>query len=485
MALVQIDIPAMRSLISDVDATATSAIADHQTLTGLLGQASVSTSVAEPMRSAAVWLEEEVPGLRRRLALAEEVAASTPGTSLVVEIDEALLSDLTPEEAQQEARELAEQLREGPHTVELAERLADNASDPYFAEELLAQLSPEELATYLESLDFTVQRSGQADIDYSRRHGGIVGALRTTLQTAARADRLPDGYAEELSEFIWTGDGAQAVALADFLNSTQDLHFRIAGPTSGAREMVLGYHDLVEEGVLTAPPTAYLREWIGNVQGRGGDLVALAQQEGVQDDTFDLLEELTVIRDPDGRAYFEFGLDHADDARLIAELTELLDGREPSTNAWRRDGNSWTYDTLLGQGDIRLVLNDGGAIATTPEGIFMAVGDSSKLVTSTDLFAHSGGTMWGEIFMINQEGEDPEALLREIIEVGSLSRREGGHPLADILRHEEVHAQQWAREGYLSFIAQYGFWLAWHRGDMCKHPFEIEAGLEDGNYSCP
>lgn len=485
MALVQIDIPAMRSLISDVDSTMTSAFADHQTLSGLLSQASASTSVATPMLSAASWLEDRVPGLRRRLALAEQIAASSPGSSLTVEIDETLLSDLSPEEARQQARELAEALREGPHTQDLADRLAENASDPYFAEELLTQLSPEELATYLASLDFEAPRSGQADIDYAQRHGGIVTSLETALQTAARADRLPEGYAEELSDFIWTGDGAKAVALADFLGNIDGLHHRIAGPTSGAREMVTGYHDLVEAGVLTAPPTAYLREWIGNVQERDGDLVDLARQEGVQDDTFDLLEELEVIRDPDGRAYFEFGLDHADDARRIAELTELLDGREPSTNAWRRDGNSWTYDTLLGQGDIRLVLNDGGALATTPEGIFMAVGDSSKIVTSTDIFALSGGTMWGEIFMINQEDEDPDRLLRNIITIGSLSRREDGHPLRDILKHEEVHGQQWAREGYASFIAQYVFWLAWHRGDMCQHPFEIEAGLEDGNYSCP
>lgn len=485
MALVQIDIPAMRSLISDVDSTMTSAFADHQTLSGLLSQASASTSVATPMLSAASWLEDQVPGLRRRLALAEQIAASSPGSSLTVEIDETLLSDLSPEEARQQARELAEALREGPHTQDLADRLAENASDPYFAEELLTQLSPEELATYLASLDFEAPRSGQADIDYAQRHGGIVTSLETALQTAARADRLPEGYAEELSDFIWTGDGAKAVALADFLGDIDGLHHRIAGPTSGAGEMVTGYHDLVEAGVLTAPPTAYLREWIGNVQERDGDLVDLARQEGVQDDTFDLLEELEVIRDPDGRAYFEFGLDHADDARRIAELTELLDGREPSTNAWRRDGNSWTSDTLLGQGDIRLVLNDGGALATTPEGIFMAVGDSSKIVTSTDIFALSGGTMWGEIFMINQEDEDPDRLLRNIITIGSLSRREDGHPLRDILKHEEVHGQQWAREGYASFIAQYVFWLAWHRGDMCQHPFEIEAGLEDGNYSCP
>ncbi|QFG68951.1 hypothetical protein FY030_09760 [Ornithinimicrobium pratense] len=479
----QIDIPAMRRLISDVDGTMTSAFTNHQTLTGLLSQASASASVATPMLSAATWLEEQGPDLRRRLALAEQVAASSPGASLMVEIDESLLSDLTPEEARLLARELAEELREGPHTEGLVERLAENASDPYFAEALLAELSPEELATYLESVDFSVQRPGQAEIDYARRHGVIITSLRTALQTAARADRLPDGYAEQLSEFIWTGDGAGAVALADFLNDTEDLHPSLAAPTSEAREMVTGYHDLVEAGVLTAPPTAYLREWIGNVQGR--DLVALAQQEGVQDDTFDLLMELEVIRDPEGRAFFQFGLDHADDARRIAELTELLDGREPSTNAWRRDANSWTFDTLLGQGDIRLVLNDGGALAATPEGIFMAVGDSSRLVTSTDLFAHSGGTMWGEIFMINQEDEDPGQRLRDIIEIGSLSRREDGHPLADILRHEAVHGQQWAREGHALFIAKYGFWAVRFGGDMCKHPFEIEAGLEDGNYSCP
>lgn len=480
MALAQIDIPAMRRLIGDVRGTATGAHEHHTDLAGLLLEADLSSAPALPMRTAAGWLDDQLPMLRRRLALAEVIQGSTPGAGMVVQIDEALLSELSPEEAEELGQELAEQIRNGPHTQELADQLAQHAADPYVASALLQALSPEELARYLGSVDFDAPRSGQADLDYARRHGGIIAALRIALQTAARSDELPDGYAEGLAEVIMTGDGDDAVALADFLTGTPDLHPDLAGPTADARAVIEGYHELVGEGLLGADPSVYLREWIGNVQGKGGDLVDLARQEGVEDDTFALLEELEVIRDPDGRAFFQFGHDHADDARQIAELTELLAGGQPSTTAWRRDANSWTFDTLLGQGDIELVLNDGGAIAATPEGIFMAVGDSDVIVTSTDVFAYEAGTMWGEIFMVNQEASDPSELLESIITGGTLHPdRDNPHPLWRVLKHEEVHAQQWARYGHLGFIARY----LWHQPwDPCNHPFEEEAGFEDGGY---
>lgn len=102
------------------------------------------------------------------------------------------------------------------------------------------------------------------------------------------------------------------------------------------------------------------------------------------------------------------------------------------------------------------MLNDGGAIAATPEGIFMAVGNSDVIVTSTDVFAYEAGTMWGEIFMVNQEASDPSELLESIITGGTLHPdRDNPHPLWRVLKHEEVHAQQWARYGHLGFIARY------------------------------
>ena len=409
MALTQIHLPSMRRLIEDVRTVSDDAVAQHQELSGLLTDADLSASDAAPVQAAAHWLAAQVPMLRRRLALAEEVEASTPGIQVSVRIDESQLTDLSPEEAEALAEQLAEQISEGPHTQELADQLAEHAGDPYFATAMLDALSPEELADYLGSVDFEAPRTGQADLDYARRHGGIVSGLRLALQTAARSGDLPEGYAEGLAEVIMTGEGSDALALADFLSGTDGLHADVAGPTRDALQVIEGYRELVDEGVLT----------------------------------------------------------------------ELLAGGEPSTNAWRRDANSWTFDTWFGNGDIKLVLADGAALASTPEGIFMTVGDSDVLVTSTDLFAHEAGTMWGEIFMVNDESADPAARLRQIVEAGTTDPPTSDHPLWRVLRHEEVHAQQWARYGHSGFIARY----LWHNPfDPCNHPFEEEAGFEDGGY---
>ena len=57
-----------------------------------------------------------------------------------------------------------------------------------------------------------------------------------------------------------------------------------------------------------------------------------------------------------------------------------------------------------------------------------------------------------------------------------LTRREPGPRL---LRHEAVHAEQWARHG-LTFPFRYGREELRHRG--ARNRFEVEAGLEDGGY---
>ena len=152
-----------------------------------------------------------------------------------------------------------------------------------------------------------------------------------------------------------------------------------------------------------------------------------------------------------------------EDARQNAELTELLAGGEPSSNAWRRDANSWTFDTWFGDGDIDLVLDDGAALAATPHGIFMAVGEDRLMPSTTDLFAYEGGTMWGEIFMVNDESSDPAARLRDMVENDTKDPPDSIHPLWRVLRHEEVHAQQWARYGYSGFIARYLWHNPWTR----------------------
>ena len=106
MAMASIDIAAMRTLISrltgagdTLDSSASSIQSASQRVWG-------SASEAQTIRDAASWVREQVPGLRRRLTLAELIEAQTPGVQGVVQIDESKLSNLTPEQAESRAREM-------------------------------------------------------------------------------------------------------------------------------------------------------------------------------------------------------------------------------------------------------------------------------------------------------------------------------------------------------------------------------------------
>ncbi|AEF42257.1 hypothetical protein [Hoyosella subflava] len=55
----------------------------------------------------------------------------------------------------------------------------------------------------------------------------------------------------------------------------------------------------------------------------------------------------------------------------------------------------------------------------------------------------------------------------------------GKDPSARLIRHESVHADQWARYGF-TFPVRY--WIEELRNPRGKNRFEIEAGLEDGGY---
>ncbi|CAM3807858.1 hypothetical protein [Smaragdicoccus niigatensis] len=56
----------------------------------------------------------------------------------------------------------------------------------------------------------------------------------------------------------------------------------------------------------------------------------------------------------------------------------------------------------------------------------------------------------------------------------------GNNLSQQVLRHESVHAEQWARYGF-RFALMYPFEELRHPRE--KNRFEIEAGLEDGGYS--
>ncbi len=237
---------------------------------------------------------------------------------------------------------------------------------------------------------------------------------------------------------------------------------------------------LQDAGRLEGDPPDLYREWIWWTMLSGvppAEMVRRAEQEGVTAETFKVLDGLDIFRTPEGRPYFL--LDDDEGAKEIARAAELINGRQPSYSEARRDANNWTYDgPLWQQSDVSLVLDNGGAIVATPEGILMtAAGDSDLgLPNLIDLFSVRGGVTWGEMFVTNGSHDDPAAVLRAAVTQDTLN----GVPLGPLLGHERIHSEQWAYYGYYRFIYEYireGF-------DPCENRFEQEAGWEEGGYPC-
>lgn len=506
MTMVQIRLEPMRSLIRGLETAIETGHSEHSALTSQLRLAGASEALAQPVMDATIWAEDTQPGLRRRLALAEQVAASTSGMPAEVSIDESLLSMLSPEEAADLAEAIGEAFTSGTLSPEQIAALRENAIDPYFAEALFDQISPEDLADFLGRIDYAELDAGNLPLSpATEQNAQMLAGLRTAWKTFARdqtlqspGDNPAQAYGDELAEQIMTGDWAGAVGIERLVGDVDSYAPGLGGDLPRAAEVVRQYGELSGGGVLAAPPSLYMREWIGNKIDDAvlnSDLIDFANGEGIHDDVFAPLEDLEVIRDPEGRAFFS--ITEASQAGEISALTELLAGGQPSLSDPRRDENGWSYSnsgspvarTLP---DVDLVLRRGGAVVTTPEGIVMGqvantveadLGGSSPvpLPNPSGVWAHRGGTMYGELFLINRDSQDPAASLQTIIEDGTM--HSNGHPLYRVLRHETVHAEQWADFGVSSFIWEY--FVANDPNDPCNHALEIDADLEDGGYNCP
>ncbi len=239
-------------------------------------------------------------------------------------------------------------------------------------------------------------------------------------------------------------------------------------------------------------PGAIYEAWIKATLATGltpAQIVDRARQEGVDLHTFDTLDGLQMVKEPNGKMFFV--ITSAGDARQIVELTQLVNGGEPS-KAENHGKNGFSYD-----GDVQLVLHTGGALIATPMGTMMGMGGNPIV----DMFSQNGGTTWGDIFMLNGNPDDPKQALINIIESGhnpNANADDTAHTLDRLLHHESIHSDQWARYGYTDFIARYldastnWTWRGWgpfkmwlpEERDPCDNEYEQEAGLDDGGYSC-
>jgi hypothetical protein len=211
MAEATIDLEAMQSLVDAMNGAAADLRGARSDLSGILSGVSLDTSPPQPLETVASWVDGQVPGLRRRLALAQAIAHSNPnfhGES--VRIDENDLSKLPPSEAALKGAAAAAALRDaaGNPDPKLIAEITANQNDPYYAAAFAKALSPEELATIVKDASASCPGGAGATAlgapgfdEWSKRYKAELAALGTTLGTATRNTSpdlaLPSDYAQK------------------------------------------------------------------------------------------------------------------------------------------------------------------------------------------------------------------------------------------------------------------------------------------------
>lgn len=140
---------------------------------------------ASQLSAVTAWIEEELPGLRRRLALAQELEGGTPYHAQPdsqprrpVTYDENQIPDHAPHVSAEHGRESALLFATPPDSTmvnKLVTTLRANQHDPYFAHELTVSADPEAVAAALEAA------RNQPNVDPAR-----VDELQRLLETAVR-----------------------------------------------------------------------------------------------------------------------------------------------------------------------------------------------------------------------------------------------------------------------------------------------------------
>ena len=253
-------------------------------------------------------------------------------------------------------------------------------------------------------------------------------------------------------------------------------------------------------------------QWLRNAERRGvsPDVVAeVVERHGITPRSFEILDKLEEIEDPHGKSFFLIppgtGPGAAREAVLMTYVVNAgtdyakagtRPGSQPGTvNDFpdtpygaaqvqriieRQHANGWSY-----RRDVGFVERNGGRLVTTPNGILMGVAGNRIL----SAFSAQGGTVWGDIFMVNIRCADPAEQLRRIVRSGHAWYADRhGRPfesrlaLDRVLHHEERHSRQWAAKGRTRMITDYGWELFRENVFRKTNRLEEDAGLSDGGY---
>lgn len=205
MGTVSIDIAGMRSLVQSVESAIGDIPGSKGSVSSNLTRVWLSSQPVSSADNVVSWLEGEVAGLRRRLAMAVAIEASTPGVQSFVQFDEGKISTNTPEQAKALADQVAKELKDGDIDAGTLQVLTDNKVDPYFASALAKQLSPEDISLIAQNMNGqrqeilrdSLREPGDLE-EFDKRYSSMLDGLGQSLGLASQqtgADlKLPSDY---------------------------------------------------------------------------------------------------------------------------------------------------------------------------------------------------------------------------------------------------------------------------------------------------
>ncbi|ROS26003.1 DNA/RNA non-specific endonuclease [Cellulomonas sp. PhB150] len=217
MSVASIDLAQMAALVRALEDASHDVMSHASSLQSGLEGVMLGSEDLRRLDAVRGWIDGQLPGVRRRLALARHIEAQTPGIQGYVQLDESTLPTTTPAEAREladRAAKLIDEYGDGEDIPpELLDLLAKNGSDPYFAYQLATQVSPEDVADLVIDASSTrrviAQNSMGMHLDdvekFDEAYEALLDGLGTTFGTATQGtgdQSLPPGYATQWSSAI-------------------------------------------------------------------------------------------------------------------------------------------------------------------------------------------------------------------------------------------------------------------------------------------
>lgn len=202
--IVSINIAEFRALITGMETAHDDLDAADRLARSSLSRLSLSEAGMQRLHPLIVWITDEMPGLRRRLARAEALSQTSPGLPNSVTFTEESLTTLTPDQARREARRAAGLLgATTPDSVhELNALLAAYGDDPYFAHEFALRSDPRQYAELIRGLTPYESLPGYLT---KQDYDSLLTHLADTVSLASRGTgdlAMPPDWSENLAQLM-------------------------------------------------------------------------------------------------------------------------------------------------------------------------------------------------------------------------------------------------------------------------------------------